>query len=438
MAARKEVLEIAGREVTITNPDKVFFPRAGYTKLDLVRYYLACGEAALRGVRGRPMALKRYVNGVEGEAFYQKRAPENRPAWIDTVELTYPSGRSAHEIVVQESADLAWLVNLGCVDLHPHPVRAADLAHPDELRVDLDPIPGVTWAEVRQVALVVREVLAEHGLAGWPKTTGSRGMHIYCRIAPQWTFAQLRQAAYAVAVEVEERVPGLATSRWWKEEREGVFVDYNQNAKDRTTAAAYSVRPTPDARVSTPLSWDEVPTCEPQWYTIETVPTRLADTGDPAAGIDDEAGSLTSLLELATAQKKAGVQAPPSGAVAQAAPGKTSGASGRRRTTMPLIEIARAAGKEEAMAGLERWKQQHPGVFEQLAPADVLIDAMRGRSSAWYRVRLNLRNVPEAQRPEQGPLEVDYDPWAELKADPEAWARWIGPNRAPRTPDSPQ
>jgi DNA ligase D-like protein (predicted polymerase) len=438
MAARKEALEIAGRVVTITNPDKVFFPRTGYTKLDLVRYYLACGEAALRGVRGRPMALKRYVNGVEGEAFYQKRAPENRPAWIDTVELKYPSGRSAHEIVVQESADLAWLVNLGCVDLHPHPVRAADLAHPDELRVDLDPIPGVTWAEVRQVALVVREVLAEHGLAGWPKTTGSRGMHIYSRIAPQWTFAQLRQAAYAVAVEVEERAPGLATSRWWKEEREGVFVDYNQNAKDRTTAAAYSVRPTPDARVSTPLSWDEVPTCEPQWYTIETVPTRLADTGDPAAGIDDEVGSLTSLLELAKAQKKAGVQAPPSGAVAQAAPGKTSGASGRRRTTMPLIEIARAAGKEEAMAGLERWKQRHPGIFEQLAPADVLIDAMRGRSSAWYRIRLNLRNVPEAQRPEQGPLEVDYDPWAELKADPEAWARWIGPNRAPRQPDSPQ
>jgi DNA ligase D-like protein (predicted polymerase) len=432
------VLEVDGREVTITNPDKVFFPRTGHTKLDLVRYYLACGEAVLRGVRGRPMALKRYVNGVEGEAFYQKRAPENRPEWLETVELKYPSGRSAHEIVVQRSADLAWLVNLGCVDMHPHPVRAGDLAHPDELRVDLDPIPGVTWAEVRQVALVVREVLAEHGLTGWPKTTGSRGMHIYCRIAPQWTFAQLRQAAYAVAVEVEERAPGLATSRWWKEEREGVFVDYNQNAKDRTTASAYSVRPTADARVSTPLSWDEVPTCEPEWFTIETVPVRLVDTGDPAAGIDDEVGSLTSLLELAKSQKKAGVLAPPSGSVAQAAPGKTSGASGRRRTTMPLIEIARSATKEEALEGLERWKQHHPGVFEQLGSADVLVDAMRGRSSAWYRIRLNLRNVPEAQRPEQGPLEVDYDPWAELRADPEAWARWIGPNRAKPSPDSPQ
>jgi bifunctional non-homologous end joining protein LigD len=438
MAARKEVLEVDGREVTITNPDKVFFPRTGHTKLDLVRYYLACGDAVLRGVRGRPMALKRYVNGVEGEAFYQKRAPENRPEWLETVELKYPSGRSAHEIVVRHSADLAWLVNLGCVDMHPHPVRADDLAHPDELRVDLDPIPGVTWAEVRQVALVVREVLAEHGLTGWPKTTGSRGMHIYCRIAPQWTFAQLRQAAYAVAIEVEERAPGLATSRWWKEEREGVFVDYNQNAKDRTTASAYSVRPTADARVSTPLSWDEVPTCEPEWFTIETVPVRLIDTGDLAAGIDDEIGSLTSLLELAKEQKKAGVLAPPSGSVAQAAPGKSSGASGRRRTTMPLIEIARAAGKDEAMAGLERWKQRNPGVFEQLGPADVLVDAMRGRSSAWYRIRLNLRNVPEAQRPEQGPLEVDYDPWAELRADPEAWARWIGPNRAKPSNDSPQ
>jgi hypothetical protein len=263
-------------------------------------------------------------------------------------------------------------------------------------------------------------------------------MHIYCRIAPQWTFTQLRRAAYAVAVEVEERAPGLATSRWWKEEREGVFVDFNQNAKDRTTASAYSVRPTADARVSTPLAWDEVPSCEPEWYTIDTVPARLAELGDPAAGIDDEAGSLMSLLELADEQKKAGVQAPPAGAVSQAPAGKTSGASGRRRTTMPLIEIARSATKDEAMAGLDRWKDRHPGIFEQLGPADVLVDAMRGRSSAWYRIRLNLRNVAEAQRPEQEPLEVDYDPWAELRADPEAWARWVGPNRAPPTPDTPQ
>src|SRR5262245_30387404 len=349
MAARKEVLEIGEREVTITTPGKVFFPRTGHTKLDLVRYYLDCGDAALRGVRGRPMAMKRYVNGVDGEAFYQKRAPENRPHWIETVELRYPSGRSAHEIVVRESADFAWLVNLGGVDMHPHPVRAEDLAHPDELRVDLDPIPGVAWGQVREVALVVRDVLTDHGLVGWPKTTGSRGMHIYCRIAPQWTFTQLRRAAYAVAVEVEERVPHLATSRWWKEEREGVFVDFNQNAKDRTTASAYSIRPTADARVSTPLTWDEVPTCEPAWYTIDTVPRRLAEQGDPSAGIDDVPGSIVSLLELAEAQQAAGVQAPPSGAVAKAAPGKSSGASGRRRTTMPLIEIARAASKDEAM-----------------------------------------------------------------------------------------
>jgi DNA ligase D-like protein (predicted polymerase) len=429
MAARNEVLEIGEREVTITNPGKVFFPRTGHTKLDLVHYYLSCGEAALRGIRGRPMAMKRYVNGIDGEAFYQKRAPENRPHWIETVELKYPSGRSAHEIVVRHEADLAWLVNLGCVDMHPHPVRAADLAHPDELRVDLDPIPGVPWGQVREVALVVREVLTDHGLVGWPKTTGSRGMHIYCRIAPQWTFAQLRRAAYALAVEVEERVPHLATSRWWKEEREGVFVDFNQNAKDRTTASAYSIRPTADARVSTPLTWDEVPTSEPEWYTIDTVPRRLAESGDPSAGIDDVAGSIASLLELAEAQKAAGVQAPPSGSVAQAAPGKTSGASGRRRTTMPLIEIARAASKDEAMAGLNRWRERHPHVWERLAPADVLVDAMRGRSSAWYRIRLNLRNVPEAERPPQGELEVDYDPWAELKADPEAWNRWIGRNQ---------
>jgi DNA ligase D-like protein (predicted polymerase) len=437
MAARKEVLEIGQRSVTITSPDKVFFPQTGHTKLDLARYYVAVGDAALRGLRGRPMALKRYVNGVEGEAFYQKRAPENRPEWIETVELKYPSGRSAHEIVVQHAADLAWLVNLGCVDMHPHPVRANDLAHPDELRVDLDPIPGVPWAQVREVALVVREVLADHGLTGWPKTTGSRGMHIYCRVSPEWTFTQLRRAAYAVAVEVEERAPILATSRWWKEEREGVFVDFNQNAKDRTTAAAYSVRPTADARVSTPLSWDEVPTCMPESYTIDTVPQRLREIGDPSAGIDEAVGSLASLLELADAQKKAGVESPPAGTVAQAAPGKSSGASGRRRSIMPMIEIARAASRDEAMAGLERWKQRHPGVVERLGPADVLVDAMRGRSSAWYRVRLNLRNLPEAERPDQEALEVDYDPWAELRADPEAWNRWIGPNRARRA-DPPQ
>jgi bifunctional non-homologous end joining protein LigD len=428
MAARKEILEIGDRDVTITNPDKVFFPKTGHTKLDLVRYYLAVADGALGGVRGRPMALKRYVNGVEGEAFYQKRAPESRPEWIETVELKYPSGRSAHEIVVREAAALAWLVNLGCVDLHPHPTRAEDLSHPDELRVDLDPIPGVPWSDVRDVAMVVKDVLTDFGLVGWPKTTGSRGMHIYCRIEPRWTFTELRRAGLALAREVEARVPELATSKWWKEERHGVFVDYNQNAKDRTTASAYSVRPKPDARVSTPLAWAEVPDCEPEAFTIDTVPQRLARDGDPATGMDDAVGSLTALLELADRHKAEGLpDAPPPnaaqattdsteeggrrGSVAKAAPGKTSGATGRRRSTMPLIEVARAASRDEAMAGLDRWNERHQDVVSYFEPADILVDQMRGRSTAWFRVRLNLRHIPEAQRPEQEPLEVDYDPW---------------------------
>ena len=398
MAARGQVLEIGGRQVTVTNPDKVFFPRIGLTKLDLVHYYLAVAPGALRGVYGRPMALKRYVNGVDGEAFYQKRAPSTRPEWIETVELRYPSGRSAHEVVVREPADLAWLVNLGCVDLHPHPVRAEDLDHPDELRVDLDPIPGVPWSQVRDVALVVRDVLAEHALTSWPKTSGSRGLHVFCRIEPRWSFTQLRRAALALAREVERRAPHQATSRWWKEEREGVLVDFNQNARDRTTVSAYSVRPTPDARVSTPLFWDEVPECEPGAYTVGSVPARLGERGDPAAGIDGAPGSLESLLELADRQDERGRPEP------------------RRRGTAPLIEIARAANRDEAMAGLERWKARHPQVWPHLALADVLVDSMRGRSSTWIRIRLNLRNVPEEQRPAQEPLEVDYDPWAGLRS----------------------
>jgi bifunctional non-homologous end joining protein LigD len=425
MPARKEVLQIAGREVTITNPDKVFFPELGRTKLDLVQYYLAVADGALRGVGGRPMALKRYVNGVHGEAFYQKRAPESRPDWIETVELKFPSGRTAHEIVVRDAAQLAWVVNLGCIDLHPHPVRADDLQHPDELRVDLDPIPGVGWPQVRRVALVVREVLTDFGLVGWPKTSGSRGFHVFCRIEPRWTFTQVRRAALALAREVERRAPDLATSRWWKEERHGVFVDYNQNAKDRTTASAYSLRPTADARVSMPLSWDEVPDCEPEAFTIETAVSRFAELGDPGAGIDDAAGSLEALLDLAKEQKAAGLDDEPQRSGdrgrqpqprrGEPAPGKTSGATGRRRSTMPLIEIARAAGKDEAMAGLERWKARHPQVWPLLGPADVLVDSMRGRSSTWTRIRLNLRNVPEDQRPPQEPLEVDFDPWKGLQ-----------------------
>ena len=435
MASRKEILDINGREVSISNPDKVFFPESGRTKLDLVRYYLSVADGVLRGVAGRPMALKRYVNGIDGEAFYQKRAPQSRPDWIETSELRFPSGRAAHEIVLRDPAQLAWVVNLGCVDLHPHPVRADDLAHPDELRVDLDPVPGVPWSDVRDVALLVRETLADFGLTGWPKTSGSRGFHVYCRIEPRWTFTEVRRAAVALAREVEQRAPQLATSRWWKEERHGVFVDYNQNAKDRTTASAYSVRPTADARVSTPLRWEEVPDCAPEAFTVETVPARFAASGDPWAGIDGAPGSLVPLLELAERHEDAGlddapwpphftkqagepVRAQPSKrrpdarqAVPVAAPGKSSGPTGRRRSSMPLIEIARAANRDEAMAGLERWKQRHEAVWPHFEPADILVDSMRGRSSTWVRIRLNLQHVPEDLRPAQEALEVDFDPW---------------------------
>jgi len=391
-----EVLEVAGREVTITNPDKVIFPAAGHTKLDLVRYYLAVAEGALRGVAGRPMILKRFPHGVAEQPFFQKRAPARRPGWIDTVTLHYPSGRSAEEVVVHDAAQLARVVNLGCVDLNPHPVRSGDLDHPDELRVDLDPVPGVPWRQIVEVALVVREVLGEHGLTAWPKTSGSRGMHVYARIAPWWTFPEVRRAAQAVAREVERRAGGLATSRWWKEERQGVFVDYNQNARDHTVASAYSVRPTPDARVSTPLAWDEVAGCAPDRFTLGTVPDRFAELGDPWAGMDAAAGSLDGLLGLA--DRLGPAERPPKG-------------EGRRRATMPLIEIARARTAAEALAGLERWKARHPAAAARLHPADVLVDSMRGRSSTWTRIRVNLRHVPEPERPPQEPLEVDYDPW---------------------------
>jgi len=439
MPAREQVLEVAGREVKITNPDKVFFPRTGHTKLDLVRYYLAVADGALRGVMRRPMALKRFVNGAEGEFFFQKRAPSSRPEWIETVELRFPSGRSAHEVVVSDAAQLAWIVNLGCIDLNPHPVRADDLDHPDELRVDLDPVPGVGWSQIREVALVAQEVLGDFGLEAWPKTSGSRGFHVYSRIERRWTFGEVRRAAIALAREVERRSPDLATSKWWKEERHGVFLDYNQNAKDRTVASAFSIRPTADARVSTTLRWDEVPDCEPEAFTIDTVPDRVARVGDPWEGIDEAAGSLEPLLELAEQHEAAGFADAPwpphydkaagepdrvqpskrrggpataEGIVPPPAPGKTAGPTGRRRSKMPLIEIARAATQAEAMEGLERWKARHPDVWARLDPPDVLVDSMRGRSTVWYRIRLNLRNVPEAERPPQEALEVDYDPWA--------------------------
>jgi bifunctional non-homologous end joining protein LigD len=408
MASRKEILDIDGREVTVTNPDKVYFPKTGYTKLDLVRYYLSVADGALVGVRDRPMALKRYVDGVEGQAFYQKRAPKNTPEWIDTVEFRYPSGGVAHELVVSNPAALAWVANLGCLDLHPHLVRADDLVHPDELRVDLDPIPGVSWSQVRQVAMVVREVLDEIGLTGWPKTSGSRGFHVFCRIERRWTHTQVRTAALALAREVERRAPDLATSRWWKEERQGVFVDYNQNARDHTTAAAYSVRPTPDARVSTPLHWDEVPDCVPEAYTIDTVPARVAEIGDPGAGIDDAVGSIEPLLEMAKRDKKEDARRP------AGRPADPLSPTGRRQSSMPLIIVARAEHEADARAALEHWKQRYPAVWSLLEPADVLVDSMRGRSSTWTRIRLNLRHVPEEQRPPQEPLEVDFDPWAGL------------------------
>jgi bifunctional non-homologous end joining protein LigD len=433
MAEPKVVLELAGREVAISNPSKVFFSRAGVTKLDMVRYYLAVSPGALGGVGSRPMALKRFVNGAEKEPFFQKRAPEKRPDWIETVELRFPSGRTADEVVVNDEAGLAWVINLGCIDLNPHPVRVPDLDHPDELRVDLDPVPGVEWPQIRDVALVAREVLADFGLTGWAKTSGSRGLHVYARIEPRWSFGEVRRAAVAVAREIERRAPDLATSKWWKEERHGVFVDYNQNAKDRTVASAYSIRPVPDARVSAPLTWDEVPTCDPAAYTIFTMPARFAEAGDPWADMDEAAGSLEALLEQAARDEASGLPDAPwpphyekqtgeaprvqpskrrAGVAAPPAPGKTAGPTGRRRSTMPLIEIARAETRDEAMAGLERWKDRHPAIWPLLEPRDVLVDAMRGRSSLWYRIRVNLQHVPEAERPSQEPLEVDYDPWA--------------------------
>jgi DNA ligase D-like protein (predicted polymerase) len=425
-------VEAAGREVTITNPDKVFFPKAGYTKLDLVRYYLAVAEGALRGIARRPIVLKRYVNGADAEPFFQKRAPENHPEWIETVELKFPSGRTAKEIVVSDAAQLLWIVNLGCIDLNPHPVRADDLDHPDELRVDLDPGPGVAFDDVKRVALIAREVLEEHGLRGWPKTSGSRGIHVNVRLKRKWTFDQVRRAALALAREVERRAPKIATSKWWKEERHGVFIDYNQNAKDRTVASAWSVRPTPDARVSMPLEWDEVDQCDPAEFTIITAPQRP----DASAGIDRAAGSLTSLLELSAEQEAAGLGDAPwpphyrkqEGEPPRVQPSKRKG-SGRRQPKHPLITVAKAEHKDDALAGLERWKKQHPEAANHLAVDDVLVDAMRGRSSMWYRVRVNLRHVPEAERPAEGKPDPDYDPWTGFEGPPRK-------GRAPKTRSS--
>ncbi|MFL5403699.1 MAG: non-homologous end-joining DNA ligase [Gemmatimonadales bacterium] len=407
--AEAELLVVDGREVSVSNPGKLLFPQPGYTKLDVVRYYLAVAEGALRGAGGRPNMMVRYPNGIGGEYFYQKRAPASRPPWIEVVSLRFPSGRSADEVVPRDAAALAWLANLGCLELHPHPVRADDLEHPDELRVDLDPVPGVTWDQVRQVARVVEATLEDFGLTGWPKTSGSRGMHVNVRIERHWNFDQVRRAALALAREVERRAPAIATSKWWKEERHGVFVDYNQNAKDRTVAAAYSVRPKPEAPVSAPLSWEEVPSAEPGDFTLATMPARFASIGDRHRDIDRHPGSLERLLELSARDEREGLGDAPwpphyqkqLGEPARVQPSK------RRTSKHPLIEIGRARKKEEALAGLERWKARHPEVAPHLEPADVLVDAMRGRFSTWTRIRVNLQHVPVERRPVQEPLDPD-------------------------------
>ena len=412
--AEAERVEVAGREVAISNPGKVLFPEAGYTKLDLVRYYLAVADGALRGAGGRPNVMVRYPNGIGEEFFYQKRAPASRPPWIEVVSLKFPSGRTAEEVVVRDAATLAWLANLACLELHPHPVRADDLDHPDELRVDLDPVPGVEWDQIRQVARVAQAALDQAGLTGWIKTSGSRGLHVIVRIERRWGFDQVRRAALALAREVERRAPAIATSKWWKEERHGVFVDYNQNAKDRTVASAYSVRPKPDARVSAPIAWDELDSCDPADFTLATMPARFAKVGDPHAGIDDRAGSLDALLELSAKQEREGqgdAPWPPHYEKKQGEPPRVQ-PSRARASKHPLIEIGRARKREDALAGLERWKSRHPEAAGHLEPADVLVDSMRGRFTTWTRIRVNLQHVPAELRPAQEPLDPDENTFA--------------------------
>jgi len=422
-----ELLEIEGREVRVTHPEKLYFStQVKLSKLDIVRYYLSVAPGALAGIQDRPIVLKRFVNGAEGEAFYQKRAPTERPAWLRTVTLSFPSGRTAEEVVVDDAAGLAWIVNLGCIELHPHPVRTGDLDHPDELRVDLDPGPGVGWADVRKVALEVKSFLEEMGLRGWPKTSGSRGMHVNSRIEPRWSFTEVRRAALALSRAIERRAPALASSKWWKEERHGVFLDYNQNAKDRTTCSAYSVRPLPDARVSTPLHWDEVPDCEPADFTVLTVPKRFAELGNPHAEMDSAPGSLEKLLELAAKDDAAGLGDAPwpphfrktEGEAPRVAPSRAKSAAKKAapRTKMPLIVVANSPSKEAALAGLDRWKSKYAETAALLAVDDILVDSMRGRSSTWTRIRVNLRNVPEERRPVQETPDPDDDPTREWRA----------------------
>jgi bifunctional non-homologous end joining protein LigD len=411
-----ELLSIEGREVRVTHPD--FSKQMKLSKLDILRYYLSVAPGALAGIQDRPLVLKRFVNGAEGEAFYQKRAPTERPPWLRTTTLSFPSGRTAEELVIDDAAGLAWIVNLGCIELHPHPVRSGDLDRPDELRIDLDPGPGVSWADVRSVAFEVKSLLDEMGLRGWPKTSGSRGMHVNVRIQPRWTFGEVRRSALALSRAVERRAPALASSKWWKEERHGVFLDYNQNAKDRTTCSAYSVRPLPDARVSTPLHWHEVPDCEPADFTVLTIPKRFAEYGDPHAGIDGAPGSLDKLLELAARDDAAGLGDAPwpphfrkmEGEGPRVAPSRAKSTAKKPRTKMPLVVVANSPNRDAALAGLERWKSKHAQVAGLLAVDDVLVDSMRGRSSTWTRIRVNLRHVPEGIRPRRETPDPDDDP----------------------------
>lgn len=453
-------LEIAGRAVSVSSPKKIYWPESQHgpaiTKLELVQYYLAVAEGALRGAGGRPNVLKRWVDGSTGEFFFQKRAPESRPEWIETVELRFPSGRTAEEVVPRDAAALAWMANLGCLDLNPHPVKTEDLDHPDELRIDLDPTPGSTWEDLVAVAETVKDVLEELSLIGWPKTSGSRGIHVNVRLHPRWSFDEVRRSALAIAREVERRMPGRATSKWWKEERVGVFLDYNQNAKDRTVASAYSVRPLPDARVSTPVTWDELRTCRPEAFTLRTVPARFAAIGDPHAGIDAAPGSLDAVLALSTRQEAEGQGDAPwpphyqkmDGEPKRVAPSRakstapsrarkpkatTEGetkSAGRRKSTKPIIEIARAKKKDDALAALETWKAKYPTVVPHLLERDVLVDPMRGRYTMWTRIRINLEHVPEAERPPQEPLIVDYDPAVEWSAEDRA--KWKKPGEPQR------
>jgi len=421
-----ELLTIDGETVRVSHPGKLYFSEGvQLTKIDLVRYFLAVAPGALAGIADRPIVLKRFVNGAHAEPFYQKRAPSDLPAYLRTATLSFPSGRTAEEVVVDNAAGLAWIVNLGCMELHPHPVRTGDLDHPDQLRVDLDPGPGVDFADVRRVAMVVRDVLEENGLTGWAKTSGSRGIHINVAINPQWTFTEVRRAALALARAVERKVPALATSKWWKEERHGVFLDYNQNAKDRTTASAYSVRPLPDARVSAPLNWAEVPEVDPADFTVLTMPERFAAIGDPHAAMASNAGGLEGLLELAARDEAEGLVDAPwpphfakaAGEAPRVAPSRAKAVKApAKRVKQPLITVANSPDKKQAEAGLERWKVAHPEAAAHLAIDDVLVDRMRGSAYIWYRMRVNLKNVPEAIRPEQGTPDPDDDPTRGFKA----------------------